>query len=375
MKILEVADFYHTETGHALNNIVNRLNFKKQDIEIYTSNKNFIDLKQDDSKTKFNIKRFRSFRIGSKAIFPSLIPRLLFSKSPKIIHTYVMGFYSTFVVGYLRKFKNFKFVLFSDFNEEAPFPKNFFKKMFWNLYVKIPSKSADVITVFTKSQKKYVSSKLDNFPLERIRVVPSGVDYGAFQTKKTKKELRKKLNLPQNKFIIITVGHIGRKRNYELLLEILNELKIKDFLFVHIGGIGDEEYYRELKNIVKKFKLEKKVLFLGLKPLGEIIDYYNSSDMFIMTSYDESFGIPIIEAMAAGLPVLTTNLGVAKDAIKDKENGFILRNKKEASEIVERLYKDVKLRKKIGDEARKEAKKFDWKKIVKKIENIYKELL
>ena len=373
-EIIHISDFYNNQTGHAMNNVIERFD-KKQKIQVYTSDKNILAIEPNDKKSNAKIKRFKSFRLKSKAIFLGLIPMLLFGKSPDVIHTYVMGFYSTFVVGYLRKFKNFKFVLFSDFNEEAPFPKTFFKKKIWDLFVKIPSRSADIITVFTNSQKKYVSEKLDNYPLGRIRIVPSGVDYKAFQRELTKEELREKLKLPKRKFMIITVGHIGQKRNYKLFLEILNELKIKDFLFVHIGGVGEENYYLELKELVKKFNLEKKVLFLGLKQLKEIINYYNACDIFLMASKDESFGIPIIEAMATGLPVVTTNIGVAKDAIKNKKNGFIFKKKKQAVEIIEELYKDKKLGEKIGKEAKKKAKEFDWEIIVKKIENIYKELL
>ena len=96
MEIIHIADFYNNNTGHALYGVVERL-AKKQKIKVYTSKENFITIPYDDSKSDAEIIRFKSFQLGSKAIFLGLTPKLLFSKSPAIIHSYVMGFYSTFV--------------------------------------------------------------------------------------------------------------------------------------------------------------------------------------------------------------------------------------------------------------------------------------
>ncbi len=341
---IHISDYYNNKTGHALNNIVERL-AKKRKIKVYTSNKNIFEIPYNDKESSAEIIRFRGLKIGSKTIFPGVIPFLLFKKL-EIVHSYVMGFFSTFVIGYLRKIKNFKMVLFSDFDEAIPLPKGFFSKLGWYFFVKIPAKSSDIITVFTKQQKKYLSKLLD-YPENKIKIVPSGVDFNLFQKNKTKKQIRKELKLSQSKFIIINVGNFGRKRQYELTLEILENLSDKNVLFLHIGGIGDKKYYKEIQKFIKKRKLEKNVLFLGAKPFEKIVDYYLASDCFLLTSNNESFGIPIIESMAAGLPVITT----------------------------EELYKNKKLREKISKNAKKTAKKYDWEEIIKKIESIYKKLI
>jgi glycosyltransferase involved in cell wall biosynthesis len=373
MEILHISDYYNNKTGHALNNIVERL-AKNQKIKVYTSKYNPISIHYDDSDSKAEIKRFRGIKIGSKIVFPELIPEILFRKSPDIIHTYVMGFFSTFVVGYLRKIKKFKMVLFSDFDKSNRFPKSFFGKLYWKLFIKMPSKSADIITVFTKQQKKDLSEMI-NYPLNKIEVVPSGVDFNLFQTNKTKKEIRRLLNLPKNKLIILSVGNFGTKRRYEMTINILNKLNIQNCLFIHIGAIGDEEYYKKIKKLVKIKKLESQTLFLGAKPLKDIIPYYQCADVFLLTSHDESFGIPIIEAMAAGLPVVTTKVGVVEDAIQNRENGVIINNEKEGIKAIEELAKNKKLYQKVSTASKETAKTYDWDIIVKKIEKIYNELL
>ena len=372
MEIIHISDYYNNKTGHALNNIVERLS-KKQKINVYTSNKNFSGIPYEDSESNANIKRFRGVKIGSKTIFPGVVPYLLFKKL-EIVHTYVMGFFSTFIVGYLKKIKNFKMVLFSDFDEAIDLPKSFWGKLYWDLFIKIPAKSADIITVFTTQQQKYLSKLLD-YPIEKIRIVPSGVDFRLFQTNKTKEELRKRLDLPKDKFIILNVGNFGRKRQYETTLQILKELGISNILFVHIGNIGDEKYYLEIKKLVKKLELNKKVLFLGPKSFKEVVPYYQAADIFLLTSNNESFGIPIIESMAAGLPVITTKVGVAEDTITSGDNGFIIKDKTDAIEIIEKIFKDKQLVKRISTSAKETAKDYDWDKIIEKVEKIYNILL
>jgi len=370
--IIHVSDYYHDKTGHALNSVVERL-AKTRKIKVYTSKKNIFDMPYDDSQSLAEIRRFKGIKIGSKTIFLGLIPNLLFKKLD-IVHSYVMGFFSTFIVGYLRKIKRFKMVLFSDFDESVPLPNSLFGKLWWTFFVKIPAKSADIITVFTSQQKRYLSKLLD-YPKNKIEIVPSGVDFEKFQiNKKTKRQLRKELGLPKDKFIIINIGNFGRKRRYELTLKILKEIKIKNAIFLHIGGIGDKDYYSEIKELVKKMDLDKQVLFLGAKPFDKIVNYYQAADVFLLTSNNESFGIPIIESMAAGLPVITTNVGVAEDVIKNNENGFIIKDKNEAIKIINGLSKNKKMRDKISETAKETAKQYDWYKIINKIEKIYSKL-
>jgi glycosyltransferase involved in cell wall biosynthesis len=366
--IIHVSDYYHDKTGHALNNVVERL-AKTRKIKVHTSKKNIFDMPYDDSLSLAKIKRFRGVRIGSKTIFLGLIPQLLF-KNLEIVHSYVMGFFSTFIVGYLRKIKKFKMILFSDFDEAVPLPKSLFGKLWWNFFVKIPSKSADIITVFTSQQKKYLS-KLLKYPENQIKIVPSGVDLKLFQNKKSKKQLRKELGLPEDKFILINVGNFGKKRKYEQTLEILKEIKEKNAIFLHIGGIGDKKYYSKIKKLINNLNLNKQVLFLGAKPFNEIINYYHASDIFLLTSNNESFGIPIIEAMAAGLPVITTRVGVAEDSIENGKNGFIIKNKIEGIKIINELVKNEKMKKEISKNAKETSKEYDWGKIIEKIEKIY----
>jgi len=80
-KIIHVSDYYHDKTGHALNNVVERL-AKKQKINVYTSKNNIFGMPYDDSQSLAEIKRFRGVKIGTKTIFLGLIPRFKCNSTP-----------------------------------------------------------------------------------------------------------------------------------------------------------------------------------------------------------------------------------------------------------------------------------------------------
>ena len=150
--------------------------------------------------------------------------------------------------------------------------------------------------------------------------------------------------------------------------------------------VGGKDFYqldakieeRKLKKLVRKLNLEKKVIFTGHVPHKKVKKYYQSADIFvcpsITTSIAEPWGFVIEEAMSFGLPVIATDaVGAAYDLIKNGKNGFIVeeKNVKMLAKIMERLLKNKKLRKQLGDRSRKTIKKINKRKLIKK----WKELL
>ena len=158
-------------------------------------------------------------------------------------------------------------------------------------------------------------------------------------------------------------------------MDALKRVNSKEVILVHVGGHPVKEYKAGLDRRIKELGLEKQVVFIGNKPVKEIIDFYKMADVFVNTGFRESYCIPILEALAAGLPTLTTKVGVAGDVISDGGTGYLIENERQLAEGIERLRKDKRLREGISKAGRKKAREFDWEAIISKLESVYREVL
>jgi UDP-glucose:(heptosyl)LPS alpha-1,3-glucosyltransferase len=104
---------------------------------------------------------------------------------------------------------------------------------------------------------------------------------------------------------------------------------------------------------------------------------YLAGDIFAMLSQFDTFGIAVLEAMAASLPVLISGNVGAKDIVGEGTNGFVLENMNSLDEICDKigLLLNEELRSRMGDQALKTASRFTWEAAARKVENIYEDLL
>jgi len=218
-------------------------------------------------------------------------------------------------------------------------PKIFRKKtLLWythksfNWKLKLAEKLTDKI--FTASKESF------RLPSKKVEITGHGIDINKFKSQIS--------NLKSDgKFKIITVGRIAEVKNLHLLIETAGILKNRDFNFeIKIAGApileNDKKYFEKLKNLIKEKKLEDKIFFVGPIPNKEIADFYQKGDLFINLSDTGSLDKAILEAMACGLKILTSN-----EAFKDilPEENFTKNEPKEVAEKTENLSKSPNLSK------------------------------
>lgn len=195
---------------------------------------------------------------------------------------------------------------------------------------------------------------------EKVFGSVQGVDIGKFfpVEKEFRLKLRKKLNLPENMFIIISVGYVVERKGYPNIFEALAQSDIP-FLYLVIGDyhVPDDHYFKnlnlEMKSIVKTGKslLKGSVTFLGNK--RNVEEYLKASDIFILNSTKEGFPNVVLEAMACGMPVIVRETeGMDGFFLKRNKNIFFTSgDSNEIRENINKLFSDTNLRKKIGTEA------------------------
>lgn len=201
-------------------------------------------------------------------------------------------------------------------------------------------------------------------PKQKIAVIYNGVDTNEFlpvNRKKTGKTLR-----------IILVSRLIKRKGINYLLDALSQIKQENF---HLMVIGDGNQREHLEKMAKEAGLVNKVSFLGLVSHKSISQYYSQSDLFILPSLNEGMSNTVLEAMASGLPIITTNVGGSKELIKD--NGFVVnpRSSEEILDAIKKYLADPSLLIKHGKESRRIAERMSWENVAKNYKSLYNSLL
>ncbi len=210
-----------------------------------------------------------------------------------------------------------------------------------------------------------------------IHVIPLGVDIPQKQ-EDSKKLLFDKYNISINSPVILFISRLHPKKRVELLLNSLHIINNKNIKFhLIIAGHGEKQYTEQLKLLVKSLRIQNKVTFTGFVTGYSKTILYQASDIFVLPSYSENFGVVIAEAMAASLPViLTPGIQISK-MIADANAGVIVKDTPEdlATEIVNLIQSPHK-RKMIGNHAKQFAKdNFSWDTVAHKLHQMYTNIL
>ena len=212
---------------------------------------------------------------------------------------------------------------------------------------------AEVIIATTKSyvNESPVLSQYKN----KIVVIPNGINLDEVTTEYTMEESRNILGLPHDVQIILFFGSLVPYKGPDILLKAFRSIK-KEFPKVKLIFAGRGQMHDELCDLSKQFGLENDVVFTGFVKEEEKPLYYKASDIFCLpsTTMAESFGIVNLEAMASGIPIVSTDLGGIPDIVKEGENGLLAKpgDYKSLVNSLLCLLRDNKLKKKLGNNGR-----------------------
>ena len=204
---------------------------------------------------------------------------------------------------------------------------------------------------------------------KEIEIIPLGLIKHSFN-----KVDRKNLALSDEDFLIISIGRLIKRKGLQYLFYAIQKLGNKRLKLLIMGEGPEKE---SLKMLSQKLGLEGQVKFLGFVSEEKKYQYLSVSDLFVLPSLHEGFGIVFLEAMHCGLPIITTDTGGQTDFLKDGENGFLVPvgDVDSLAEKINLLYNDSGLRRKISDTNRKDVKNFYSETMAGKYENIFNQTL
>lgn len=229
-------------------------------------------------------------------------------------------------------------------------------------------KESSKIVVVGSSLRKIILNKFKKIDEKNILVINNGVDLNKFNSPARPFPNR-------NKFKLLSVGSLIERKGHILVLEVLGELSGK--LSVEYNIVGDGPERTRLEQLVKEKGLSKIVKFHGSRPPNKIPKFMKESDLFVLPSWDEGFGVVYLEAMASGLPVIGCKGQGIEDVIQDGKNGFLAKPRDSNSllEICEKAISNQILYERISKAAIKTASNYTWHKNAQETLKIYNQIL
>lgn len=307
----------------------------------------------------------------------SILKTYLSDNPCQLIHTQTPfgGVVGRLAAKKFRKSDNSKVIYFAHgfhFFDGAP-KKNYL--IYYNIE-KYLSKYTDLLITLNDEDFKTASKQ---FKRTKVAYVPGvGVDTDTIFSMTVDNYAKKKeLKLPQNKKIILTVAELIHRKNVEASINAFAASNHTDTILVICGkGI----LMKELKHQCKELGISDRVYFLGYRT--DILDIYSISDLFLFTSRQEGLPVSIMQAMAAGLPIVASDIRGNRDLLKpyeDSLSGEYLVPVDDISSFtkkIDTLLSDPDLMSKIGKENYSNCKKyFDIDIVHKDMKNIYENLL
>jgi len=206
----------------------------------------------------------------------------------------------------------------------------------------------------------------------KIRVIPTPVDLEKFEKfDQEKVENFQNKNYPDKK-VIINIGREDPSKDYPTLYKAI-ELVYRDYKKLAFCQVGANIY------LPKKIKADQNLILISMAKIEQekLINYYHTADVYVSSSKHESFGKVLIEAMAAGLPIVATETTGSKEIIQDGLNGFLvpIGDSQALARKVLYLLNNPGKAKEMGENGRQMVReRFDWEKIIKEIISFWQDL-
>lgn len=218
---------------------------------------------------------------------------------------------------------------------------------------------------------------------EAIYRVPNGITLERFKNQPSRKETRGEYGIRDQDFLILSVGRNHPKKNFISLIEAAEKLKnsgLKNFKVCIVGkgcsNLAKDVKERQLSNyviLVEEIGTHSQKMATLDFPSDELISLYQSSDIFVFPSLTETFGIAIVEAMAAGLPVIVGDSDGCRDIVGKGDWGVMVepRNSTALAKEIKALIESPELRRSWQEKSCQRALEFDWDNVVDQYINLY----
>ncbi len=211
-------------------------------------------------------------------------------------------------------------------------------------------------------------------PPGKISVLYSGVDqrFRPITDRLALQQVRDRYEIGDVPFVL-SVGTIQPRKNYERLIEAFRRSAISDLQLVIAGGKGwlDHSIYQQ----VSAAGMEDRIRFVGFVEDGDLPALYSAAHVFAFPSLYEGFGLPVLEAMACGVPVITSNVSSLPEVVGDAAVSIDPFDVDALAQALERVTHDTVLRRRLAQQGLERASQFTWENAARQLREHYRTLL
>lgn len=235
----------------------------------------------------------------------------------------------------------------------------------WILFYPVEKELSRITDVLiTINNEDYNRAKNHFFAKKTVKIPGVGVDTAKFETchvDKTAK--REEFGIPHDGFVLLSVGELSDRKNQRVVIEAMKKLKEAspaDYEHIYYLAVGQGELKDEYENLIDSYGLEAHVKLLGFRSdIGELCE---TVDCFVHPSVREGLGIAPLEAMATGLPLISSYVNGIRDYTEDEKSGVCITDPTSVDAMeaaIEKMYQNPGFRESCGAWNYDEAKKFD----------------
>ena len=216
-------------------------------------------------------------------------------------------------------------------------------------------------------------------PERKIRVIHNGVDINKFQPAPDKRKVKAELGLNPDDLAIVSVGRLYARKGLFTLIECMPAVtkRFPNAKFI-ISGKGQSDEMHKLNAYAEKLGVKDSIVFTGYYPDKKLPKLYQAADVFAFSTFYEHHPFAVLEAMATGLPIVTTTVGGIPETIDSGKNGFLVQpfNANQFADRILYLLEHPAEAAEMGAKARKTVEeRFDWRIVVKDAMKVYDEAL
>lgn len=250
-------------------------------------------------------------------------------------------------------------------------------KLYLESFIPFSINRAEKVITISKSSKKDIINKYSGLENEDVEVIYQGYNEKLFKksnaekNRKFLKEAYPSKSSSLNKFIL-NVSTLGKNKNQGKIIEAIAERDL-DISFFILGRDAGQK--KVLKQKVSKLDLERQVHFMGYVQKEHLPKFYNAAELFVFPSLHEGFGIPPLEAMACGTPVITSDRTSLPEVVGDA--GIIVdpEDTSQLSYNIEKFLNNETLQEKMIKKGLRRAEVFSWKKTAEQTVELYRDIL
>jgi glycosyltransferase involved in cell wall biosynthesis len=246
--------------------------------------------------------------------------------------------------------------------------------LFWKMNLKGLQKADLIITISEFSKQEII--RLTGSPQSKINVIYPGVDLTHYFPKRDRSILEK-FGISLKDPVLLFVGSEESRKNIGIVIRALARLKtiIPGIKLLKVGGSQMGGDRKSLMHLIHQLKLENDIIFTGQVAEKELPRYYNAADIFIFPSIYEGFGLPPLEAIACGCPVICTNSTSLPEVIGDAGIFINPDNTGELVTIIQEILNNKELREDLMNKGVERAKLFSWDKSAQETMVLYEKFI